>query len=131
MFLANTCQPSQWNHANQVSSSNFNQSCDKNQSQLQMRPPSPKTARLPVTLSQRPTVITEQKPVPPVVCNSTHISKDGSTQNAQLQGPDYSQTNTHENNMTEQLRQLRGKFCDCFTICLLILIWMVFIRVSS
>ncbi|GJQ68548.1 putative sister chromatid cohesion C-terminus, partial [Trypoxylus dichotomus] len=107
---ANACQITLWNHTNQISTANLNQACDRTQSQQpQMRPPSPKSARLPGNISQRPSVITEQKlPVPPVVCNSTHISKDGSTQNAHIQGPDYSHANARESNPTEQLRQLRG-----------------------
>ncbi|KAK9693027.1 hypothetical protein QE152_g34481 [Popillia japonica] len=113
VFNANARQTSQWNHTNQITmASSINQTCDRNQSQqpqLLLRPPSPKSARLAGAISQRPSVITEQKlPTPPVVFNSTHISKDGSTQNAHIQGPDYSHVITHETTTTEPLRQLRG-----------------------
>lgn len=76
---------------------------------------SPTSVRLPNTVTQRPSVITEQKPVGSVVnCHSGHVPQT-QTENASAQLQDNNvQHPVQETGTTEQLRQhrrpARGKF---------------------
>lgn len=110
----------QWNHTGQptvqASPSNCNQTSPAERAKPQNSPLSPASVRAPATTTQRPSVITEQKPITSVInCHNTYISqKDSSNPTTHCLESETVQYNQQENNSTELLRQhrrpVRGTF---------------------
>ena len=110
----NTSDHTHWNYTNQVialgvPTPTYNSSSVCGKQFIESNSLSPKSVHLPITQSQRPPILTEQRITSVSVGNSSHISKDISDQNILTEG-DYIKKDVTEINAKEQFQQFKRPF---------------------